>query len=69
MLYHVNSPYYQYFLSANKKQRTKIDAQNTAYAAQKETKNVNMAKPSATSAWVTGWIRLFSRLNKRSIYF
>ena len=50
MLYHVNSPYYQYFLSANKKQRTKIDAQNTAYAAQKETKNVSMAKPSATSA-------------------
>jgi hypothetical protein len=49
MLYHVNSPYYQYFLSANKKQRTKIDAQNTAFA-QKETKNVNMAKPSATSA-------------------
>ena len=51
MLYHVNSPYYQYFLSANKKQRSKIDAQNIAFAAQKETKNVNLAKPTATSAW------------------
>ncbi len=61
MLYHVNSPYYQYFLSANKKQRTKIDAQNTAFA-QKETKNVNMAKPSATSAWAATWICLFSCL-------
>jgi hypothetical protein len=50
MLYHVNSPYYQYFLSANKKQRSKIDAQNIAFAAQKETKNVNLAKPTATSA-------------------
>jgi len=51
MLYSTTSPYYQWFLTANKKQRTKVEAQDKNFMAAQATKNVNLAKPTATSAW------------------
>jgi hypothetical protein len=50
MLYSTNSPYYQWFLTANKKQRTRVEAQDKNFIAAQATKNVNQAKPTATSA-------------------
>ena len=50
MLYSTNSPYYQWFLTTNKKQRARVEAQDKNFVATQATKNANLAKPTATSA-------------------
>jgi hypothetical protein len=39
MLYHTQSPYYQWFLTSQKKQRAKVEAQNEKQAAKDAAKS------------------------------